>query len=140
MAELNEILENLKWHNVIDKLPFDGSQVEVRSIYPYSARNDSSEKAEDLTYEKCFFMYYYMCAFFVTSDDKKHGKFEICSDVSVKLSFKKCGISYKNIDGIDEYGNIILLDTEKDTDILKYYQWRYLVEEDGEISKFSALV
>ena len=121
-----QILNNLKWHNIVDELPYDGSRVEIREIIPH-----------DTKIGEIFDINYYLCVFYNTGDNIGkfviHGNPYIAFDIENAMKVEKF-----DIDGFDELGNEILLDLSKrDTIDLEYWQWRYPVEENGETTHFT---
>ena len=127
MVELSkqQILNNLKWRNVTDELPYDGSRVEVRVLIL---------RDNDIT--DIFDINYYHCNYF---DNEIGGYFAIEGHPTISFNIENALKANKfEIKGFNRFGQEILLDLSKrDTIDLEYWQWRYPVEENGEITHFT---
>ena len=141
MTTKKEILENLKWRKVscnIRELPEDGSLVDVRCVLLDENKN-------------IFNIYYYTCVYWAnyieTETDilKSFGRFSIHGNSAISYAIEKAkNIDAFDIDGFDCFGEEILIDlselNQQNDDNLCYYEWRYIIEDDGNISKYGTVI
>lgn len=141
MLTKKQILENLKWRKISDELPEDGSIIEVRYVV--------------LDNNNIFNVYYYTCTYWAnyikteTNILKNIGRFSVCGNPIISDNIEQTQIDGKLdvneyiIDGFDCFGEEILIDLSKgqktETDLF-YYEWRYIVEDDGNISKWGTVI
>lgn len=139
------IISRLKWHDIEKEQPNDCTTVEIRILFT----RDELENKKDLTYETAFHIeYYYGVYGEYRENDKKYisGYYDKCLRKSNKyLTIDKGYNEWDRYfsghgDKLDFRGDYILWeDTVKVPDNRKI-EWRYLVEEDGDETHYTAAV
>lgn len=126
-----QILKNLRWHNVKKELPNDFDIVELRNKKywePIDCNNEFSYPIMGI--------YYHICRFSVDENNNNIfasiGNPLVTYNRSVEIGFD-IDINFDK-SKYDSHGNeIIVVNPEKDETGNNIYEWRYIVESNGDI-------
>lgn len=118
--DMKMMLELLKWNKFSDKMPHDTAVIEVRELVP---RDEELE----LNYENAFYIYYHICIYF---KENKGGMLGL-NPTQYTMKYRK------ELDELEGFisGMPILVDfRDGNIEKLNNFQWRYIIEENGEIT------
>lgn len=126
-----QIFENLKWKNVRDELPNDYDIVELRNKKYWEPIDGN----EGFSYP-IIGIYYHICQFNI--DENNNTIFASIGN-PLEAYNRTIDIGFDNDTNYDKskynsHGNeIIVINPEKEENANNIYEWRYIVESDGNI-------